>query len=127
MLYWAACVKSPNEKNNLCNFEATCRQVNSTSRDANSKVPEGHHPRSTTLREALRGNVPLRGLCRGLSEGSEGVSLRVLQLRGSAGFCGGPRDFPRFFGGSDPMLVTLGNCWGQTFLAGLCRWSRHVM
>ena len=24
--------------------------------------------------------------------------------------CKGPRDFPRFFGGSDPLLVTLGNC-----------------
>ena len=32
-----------------------------------SKVPEGHHPRGTTLREALQGNLPLRGLCRGLS------------------------------------------------------------
>ena len=60
------------------------------------KVPEGHHPRGTTLREALRGNLPLRGLCRGLSEGSAG------SLRGfcgvSAGFCGGPRNFPRFSG-----------------------------
>ena len=27
------------------------------------KVPEGHHPRGTTLREALRRNLPLRGLC----------------------------------------------------------------
>ena len=72
------------------------------------KVPEGHHPRGTTLREALRGNLPLRGLCGGLSEGSAGSLW---------GFCGGPRDFPRFFGGSDPiyiymhMLVTLGNGW----------------
>ena len=37
-----------------------------------SKVPEGHHPRGTTLREALRGNLPLRALCVGLSEGSPG-------------------------------------------------------
>ena len=73
------------------------------------KVPEGHHPRGTTLREALRGNFPLRGLCGGLSEGSAG-SLRGF-CRVSAGFCGGPRDFPRVFGGSDPMLVTLRNCW----------------
>ena len=62
-----------------------------------SKVPEGHHPRGTTLREALRGNLPLRGLCGGLSEGSAG------SLRGfcgvSAGFCGGPRDFPEVFRG----------------------------
>ena len=46
---------------------------------------------------------------RGLSEGSAGVSPRV--LRGSEGFWGGLRDFPRFLGGSDPMLVTLPNCW----------------
>ena len=52
-----------------------------------------------------------------LSEGSAGVSQRALRgsLRGfcgvSAGFCRGPRDFPRVFGGSDSMLVTLGNCW----------------
>ena len=75
------------------------------------KVPEGHHPRGTTLREALRGNLPLRGLCGALSEGSVGC------LRGfcgvSAGCCGGPRDFPRFFGGSDPMLVTLRICCSQ--------------
>ena len=43
----------------------------------------------------------LRGLCGGLSEGSAGLSG---VLRGSAGFSGG-------FRGSDPMLVTLGNCW----------------
>ena len=29
----------------------------------------------------------------------------------SAGFCGGPQDFARFFRGSDPMLVTLENRW----------------
>ena len=39
---------------------------------------------------------------RGLSEGSAG------SLRGSAGVRG---IFPRVFGGSDPMLVTLANCW----------------
>ena len=38
---------------------------------------------------ALRGS--LRGLCGGLSEGSAG--------------------FSEGFGGSDPMLVTLGSCW----------------
>ena len=67
-----------------------------------SKVPEGHHPRGRTLHEALRGNLPLKGLCGGLSDGSAGVSQRV--LRGSAGFS-------EVFRGSDPMLVTLGNCW----------------
>ena len=79
-----------------------------------SKVPEGHHPRGTTLREALRGNLPLRGLCGGLSEGSAG-SLRGL-CGVSAGFCGGPWDFLRVSGGSDPMLVTLGNCWTNSLL-----------
>ena len=68
----------------------------------------------TTLREALRENLPLRGLCGGLSEGSAG------SLRGfcgvSAGFCRGPHDFPRFFGGSDPVLVTLGNAYKTTLL-----------
>ena len=48
-----------------------------------SKVPEGHHPRGTTLREALRGNLPLRGLCGCLSEGPAGLCG---VLRGSAGF-----------------------------------------
>ena len=73
-----------------------------------SKVPEGHHPRGPTLREALRGNLPLKGLCGGLSEGSARVSLRV--LRGSVGFRRGPRDSPRVFGGSDPVHVILANC-----------------
>ena len=62
-----------------------------------SKVPEGHHPRGTTLRDALRGNLRLRELSgvsqralRGLSEGSAGLSGN------SAGLCGGLRDSPRF-------------------------------
>ena len=45
-------------------------------------MPEGHHPRGTTLREALRGNLPLRGLCGVLSEGSAGVSPNRLMSRG---------------------------------------------
>ena len=65
---------------------------------------EGHNP----PRGSPRKFASQRAL-RGLSEGSAGVSPRV--LRGSAGFCGGPWDFPRFLGGSDPTLVTLGNCW----------------
>ena len=52
-----------------------------------SEVPEGHHRRGTTLCEALRGNLPLRGLCGGLSEGSAG------SLRGSAGVRGIFRGF----------------------------------
>ena len=53
------------------------------------KVPEGRHPRGTTLREALRGNLLLRGF----SGASAGVSLRVLRglcgaLWGSAGVRG---------------------------------------
>ena len=54
------------------------------------------------VRSSWSPNLPLKGLCGGLSEGSAG-SLR--------GFCGPPQDFPRFFGGSDPVLVTFGNCW----------------
>ena len=48
-----------------------------------------------------------------LSEGSAGVAQRALRgsLRGFAGLCGVPRDFLRFFGGGDAMLVTLANCW----------------
>ena len=57
----------------------------------NLKVPEGHHTRSTTFREALQGNLPLRGLWEGLSEGSAGVSQRA--LRGSAGIHGVFRGF----------------------------------
>ena len=51
------------------------------------KVPEGRHPRGTSLRETLRGNLPLGGFCGGLSECSAG-SLRGFSgvLRGSAGF-----------------------------------------
>ena len=64
---------------------------------------------------------------RGLSEGSAG------SLRGSAGFCRGTRDFPRVFGGSDPMLVTLGNCWAfvpecpcEKFVNGVKNGKRHA-
>ena len=58
--------------------------------ETNFKVPEGRHPRGTTLREALRGNLPLRGF----SGVSAGVSSRG--LAGSPrGLCGGPGDFPR--------------------------------
>ena len=57
---------------------------------------DGHNP----PRGSPRKFASQRAL-RGLSEGSAG-SLR--------GLCGGPPHFPRFFGGSDPMLVTLGNC-----------------
>ena len=47
---------------------------------------------------------------RGASPRAPRGSLRGL-CGDSAGLCGGPRDFPRVFGGSDPMLVTLGNYW----------------
>ena len=80
------------------------------------KVPEGHHPRGTTLREALRGNLPLRGLCGGLWEGSAG------SLRGfcgvSAGFCGVSRDFPRVFGGSDLCLWPSGTVGSEPSFGG---------
>ena len=69
------------------------RSYLTVSASVTSKVPEGHHPRGTTLREALEeiclsegsGGLSQRAL-RGLSEGSGGVSPRV--LRGSAGVCG---------------------------------------
>ena len=64
--------------------------------------------RRVTIRGAQPSARLSQEIC--LFEGSTGVSPSV--LRGSAGFCGGPRDFsPRVFRGSDPMLVTLGNCW----------------
>ena len=66
-----------------------CSPGTKTRTRVHSKVPEGHHPRGTTLREALRGKLPLRGLHGGLSEGSAGVSPRV--LRGSRGIL---RGFP---------------------------------
>ena len=48
----------------------------------------------------------LRGLCGALRGSAGGLS------EGSAGLCGVLRDFPRVFGGSDPMLVTLGQSVG---------------
>ena len=66
-----------------------------------SKVLEGHHPRGTTLREALRGHLSLRGLCGGLSEGSAGVSQRALRglSEGSAGSLRGSAGVRRIFRG----------------------------
>ena len=62
-------------------------------------------------RVSIRGAQPSARLSEEscLSEGSAGVSQSALRgsLRGFAGLCGVLRDFPRFFGGSDPMLVTL--------------------
>ena len=81
-----ACMpKSQNRNHRIGNR----KRGSSNRRGSAPKVPEGHNPRGTTLREALRGNLPLRG-CLGASAG---VSSRV--LRGSAGLCGGPRHFPR--------------------------------
>ena len=70
-----------------------------------SKVPEGHHPRPEG-HEALRGNLPLRGLCGGRSEpeGSAG-SLR--------GFCGGSAGVRGIFQGF------AGAVRGQRILFGL--------
>ena len=46
-----------------------------------------------------------------LSKGCAGVFPRALRglSEDSAGLCGVLRDSPRFVGGSDPMLLTLGN------------------
>ena len=70
---------------------------------------EGHNaprgsPRKFASQGALRG--PLRGLC--------GVSPRV--LRGLCGALRGSAEFSEGFRGSDPMLVTLGNCWNFSYL-----------
>ena len=69
---------------------------------------------------ALRGNLPRRGLCGGLSAGSAGALSE-----GSAGLCGALRGsaqvrgiFRGFLGGSDPMLVTLGHCCIRSAQAG---------
>ena len=57
---------------------------------------EGHNPPSPRgSPRKIASHRVLRGLCGGLFEGSAG------SLRGSAGFSEG----------SDPILVTLGNCW----------------
>ena len=70
-------------------FSGYCQEKSQT--PSASKVPEGHHPRGTTLSEEI---------C--LSEGSAGVSERALRglSEGSAvslceGSAGGPRDLPR--------------------------------
>ena len=72
-----------------------------------SKVPEGHHPRCTTFHEALWGNLPLRGLCGGLSEGSAGSF---------PGFCGVFPGVPRGSAG------VCGISWGFSGVLTLCLW-----
>ena len=50
------------------------------------KVLESHHPRGTTLREAIRGNLPLRGVSgplRGSLRGFCGVSAVLCGVRGA--------------------------------------------
>ena len=77
--------------------------------DLNSKAPEGHHLRAQPSARLSEEICPSEGSSGGLSEGSTGVSQRFCgALRGSVGVRGIFRGFP---GGSDPMLVTLGNCW----------------
>ena len=84
-----------------------------------SKVPEGHHPRGTTLSEAHRGNLPLRGVL-------GGISPRV--LRGSAGIS-------EVVEGSDPVHVTFRDppkpTFGPTFdlleFSGIFGASRRTM
>ena len=46
--------------------------------ESSSKVPDGHHPRGTTLYEALRGDLPrgpLRGFCGALPGSTRVVTL----------------------------------------------------
>ena len=64
-------------------------------------------------RVTIRGHNPPQGSPRKFSAG---VSPRVLQ-----GLCGvllGSAGFAEVFGGSDPMLVTLENCWRGKGLQG---------
>ena len=80
----------------------------------------GVHPSLKFQRVTIRGAQPSARLSEEicLSEGSAG-SLRGLcgdLSEGSAGLCGvlrGSATFSGVFGGSDPMLVTLANCWIQ--------------
>ena len=91
-----------------------------------TKMDTGHQVSNSKVpRVTIRGAQPSARLSEEiyLSEGSAKVSQRALRglsegwtvLRGlsegSAGLCGGLRAFLRFCGDSDPMLVTLGNCW----------------
>ena len=68
-------------------------------------------------RVTIRGAQPSARLSEEICLSEVGVSQRALQglsevSAGSLrGLCGVPQDFPRFFGGSDPALVTLENCW----------------
>ena len=82
-----------------CMDKKTGNSTKNRKRGCATKVPEGHHPRGTTLREALRGNLPLRGFSR--------ASAGVL-FEGSAGLCGALRGSPAY-----PILVTLENCWKE--------------
>ena len=51
-------------------FIYNCRLAASESfREIILTVPEGHHPRGTALREALRGHLPLKGVLGGLFGG----------------------------------------------------------
>ena len=64
-----------------------------------SGLPTYTYTRKFACQRALRGSF--RGLC--------GVSPRVLRgLRGALRVSAG---FSEVFGGSDPMLATLGHCW----------------
>ena len=71
-------------------------------RDIPAKIPR--HPAKKFLIPGLRGTYRTFWSPPLLAEDPQRTGR--YPERGSAGFCGGPRDFPRFFGGSDPMLVT---------------------
>ena len=86
------------------------------------KTPAQAQRRSEVLlkfrRVTIRGAQPSARLSEEicLSEGSAGISERA--LRGlSEGSAGSLRGSAGVFEGSDPMLVTLGNCWRSTKLS----------
>ena len=82
-----------------------------------SKVPEGHHPRGTTLCEGLQGNLPLRGVLRGLCGGL---------LEGSAGLCRVLWGSIGFSEGSDRMLVICGTVGGVAIITEDEHYQRNL-
>ena len=78
------------------------QKLQRTFKSSGGSPSEGHNPPRGSSRKFASQRV-LRGLCGGLFEGSAGSPRGSAGLRGSAGFSEG----------SDPMLVTLGNCWSR--------------
>ena len=104
-----------------CNFWWTSQPPKLRMKNVIFVGPKTLKFRRVTIRGAQPSARLSEEIC--LSEGSAGVSPRVLR---SAGFCGCPRDFQRFFGGSDPMLVTLANSWRKNHDSQRCDRILHI-